>query len=64
MNVLTSRATRLAGFLAALGLAAIVNGAMLWKFDAVASQHTVTARSVAAPLLVTLDRVTIVAPRS
>lgn len=64
MNTLISRGTRLAGFLVALGLTAIVNGAVLWKFDAVASKHAVNARGASAPMLVTLERVTIVAPRS
>jgi uncharacterized membrane protein len=36
----TNRTTRIAGLLLALLIAAILNGALLWKFDTVAREAT------------------------
>lgn len=64
MNTLTQRHIRLIGFVVALGVAASLNGALLWKFDDVAQRHTAMQSARSAPVQVTLERVTIVAPRS
>jgi len=57
----TSRTTRFAGLLIAVLLTVAVNGAMLWKFDAVA--HDATLASVQLPSVATLEKVYIVANR-
>ncbi len=65
MNTLTQRHIRLIGFMVALGVAASLNGAMLWKFDDVAQHHAAAQHAAeSAPVQITLERVTIVAPRS
>ena len=65
MNPFTYRSsTRLIGFMVALSATAALHGAMLWKFDSVAQHHATLQRGEAAPIQVTLERVTIVAPRS
>ena len=65
MNSLTQRNIHLISFVVALGVAASLNGAMLWKFDDVAQHHAAMQRTAAsAPAQFTLERVTIVAPRS
>lgn len=65
MNTLTHRGTtRLVGLMVALGVTAILHGAMLWKFESVAQHHAALQRGESTPVQVTLERVTIVAPRS
>lgn len=65
MTTLTQRNIRLIGFMVALGVTAILNGAMIWKFDDVAPQYAAKQRAAeSAPVQITLERVTIVAPRS
>lgn len=65
MNILTQRNIHLIGFVVAVGVAAMLNGAMLWKFDDVAQRHAAMQRAAeSAPAQFTLERVTIVAPRS
>jgi len=59
----TNRTTRFAGLLIAVLMTVAVNGAMLWKFDAVA-QEGVIANIGKTPTVVTLDTVSIVARRS
>ena len=64
MNTLTQRHIRLIGFMVALGVTATLHGAMLWKLDSVAQHHAALQRGEPTPIQVTLERVTIVAPRS
>ena len=59
----TNRTTRFAGLLLAVLMTVAVNGAMLWKFDAIAHE-VVIANSGQTPTVVTLDAVSIVAQRS
>lgn len=59
----TNRTTRFAGFLVAVLMTAAINGALLWKFDAVAHEG-VAAKRGQTPTVVTLDAVSIVAKRS
>ncbi len=59
----TNRTTRFAGLLVAVLMTVAVNGAMLWKFDAV-SQESVLATNDQMATVVTLDRVNVVAHRS
>jgi len=57
----TNRTTRFVGLLIAVLLTVAVNGAMLWKFDAVA--HDATLASGQSPSVATLEKVNIVANR-
>jgi len=59
----TNRTTRLVGFLVAVLMTVVVNGAMLLKFDAIAHEGVI-ANSGQPPTVVTLDAVSIVARRS
>lgn len=52
----TPYTTRLAGLLAAVLMTVVINGAMLWKFDAVAHESTM-AHSGETPTVVTLHTV-------
>ena len=58
----TNRTTRLAGVLLALLVTVVIQGAMLWKFEAVA-QHGSVARSSQTRSVATLPPVYIVAAR-
>lgn len=64
MYSLTNRNTRLIALMVAVGVTAIINGAMVWKFDAVAQHHAALQNVESAPVQLTLERVTVVAPRS
>lgn len=64
MYTLTNRNTRLAALMVAVGVTAIINGTMVWKFDAMAQHHAAQQSVQTEPVQVTLERVTIVAPRS
>jgi hypothetical protein len=59
----TNRTTRFAGLLVAVLMTVAINGAMLWKFDAI-SQEAVLATNGQTATVVTLDRVNVVAHRS
>lgn len=59
----TNRTTRFAGLLLAVLMTVAVNGAMLWKFDAIA-QEGVIANGGQMSTVVILDTVNIVAQRS
>ncbi len=59
----TNRTTRFAGLLVAVLITVAINGAMLWKFDAV-SREAVLATNGQAAAVVTLERVSVVAHRS
>ncbi len=58
----TNRTTRFAAVMLAVLMAATLNGAMLWKFDAVAQEGMLASSAQAS--MVTLESVNIVAPRS
>lgn len=59
----TTRTTRFAAFMLAVLMTVVVNGAMLWKFDTVAHE-TNMAHSGQIPIVVTLETVNSIAPRS
>jgi hypothetical protein len=59
----TNRTTRIAGFMAAVLMALAVNGAMLWKFDAVAHEAEM-ASSAQGQIMVKLEPVMVVSSRS
>lgn len=63
MNFTTNRTTRLAGFMFAVSMTLAINAGLLWQFDSVAREGTLAAMGQ-SPSLVTLQQVTIVAPRS
>jgi hypothetical protein len=58
----TNRTTRFAAVMLAVLMAAALNGAMLWKFDAVAQEAMLPSGAQAST--VTLETVNITAPRS
>ncbi len=58
----TNRSTRLAGLMIAVLMTVAINGAMLWKFDAVAHEGEF-ASGPQSPTMVTLQSVHIVAAR-
>ena len=58
----TNVTTRFAAVMLAVLMTATLNGAMLWKFDAVAREGALASSGQAS--VVTLETVTIVAPRS
>ncbi len=59
----TTRTTRFAGLLVAVLMTVAINGAMLWKFDAV-SQEAMLATSGQMATVVTLNTVNVVGARS
>lgn len=59
----TNRTTRFAAFMLAVLMTIVVNGALLWKFDTVAHEADM-AYSGQTPIVVTLETVNIIAPRS
>lgn len=59
----TNRTTRFAGLLLAVLMTVAVNGAMLWKFDAIAPEGVI-ANGGQMSTVVILDTVNIVAQRS
>ena len=59
----TNRTTRFAGLFVAVLMTVAINGAVLWKFDAV-SQESGLATTGQASTVVTLDTVNVVAHRS
>jgi|CXWL01.1.fsa_nt_gi hypothetical protein len=64
MYTLTHRNIRLVAFMVAVGVTAILNGAMVWKFDTVAQHYAALQNIESVPVQLTLERVTIMAPRS
>ena len=64
MYTLTNRNTRLAALMVAVGVTALINGTVVWKFDVVAQHHAALKNAQTEAVQVTLERVTIVAPRS
>jgi hypothetical protein len=58
----TNRTTRFAGLMVAVLMTIAINGAMLWKFDAVAHEG-VFASNPQLPAAVSLESVNIVAAR-
>ncbi|MBK6293962.1 MAG: hypothetical protein IPO19_16910 [Rhodoferax sp.] len=64
MYTLTNRNTRLAALMVAVGVTALINGTVVWKFDVVAQHHAALQNAQTEAVQVTLERVTIVAPRS
>lgn len=63
MKFTTNRTTRLAGFMFAVSMTLAINAGLLWQFDSVAQKGTL-AQASQSQSLVTLEQVTIVAPRS
>ncbi|MFZ4478676.1 MAG: hypothetical protein ACOYNZ_02140 [Rhodoferax sp.] len=53
-----NRATRLAGFLAAILITLVIHGALLWKFDSVAQEGALASRAP-GPAVVALESATI-----
>jgi hypothetical protein len=58
----TNRTTRFAGLMVAVLMTVVINGAMLWKFDAVAHEG-VFASNPQSPAVTTLQSINIVAAR-
>lgn len=63
MKFTTNRTTRMAGFMFALLMTLTLNAGLLWQFDSVAREATLAAAGQ-NPSVVTLEQVSIVAPRS
>jgi hypothetical protein len=59
----TTYTTRFTGFMLAVLMTVAINGAMLWKFDAVAQEAGI-ANSGQIPSVVTLETVNVVAVKS
>lgn len=58
----TTRTTRFTGLMVALLITAVIQGAMLWKFDAVANA-SVLASAAQLPVAQALEAVQVVAAR-
>ncbi len=60
----TNRTTRLTGLVLAIVITAALQGAMLWKFDAVAQEATLAAAATQNSSVASSRQVSIAAPHS